>query len=218
MKSINWTDHLLNFISVILGVSMAFYVNSWSAERSARDESVSIIASLIAELDRDIAYYENTQIENNKQQAQTLRKAIGDIKENKLDSLPYYLQGSIGYRNYTPRKVIFNSITSSGKLSLIDDYDLQIEISSFYDAFVSEAEFRGTAQVNFYNNHFMPLMIESSDLLNPDLQDIDLRKVSNLLILYLRIIEWKIDQYERVLINGQRLKENLLAYKDQIDG
>lgn len=216
MKSVNWIDHLLNFISVILGVSMAFYASSWSADRKDREASINMIESLVSELERDINVYERFQLEQNKTQAEILGRAIEYIQQDQLDSLPILLQRGIGFQNYAPRKVTFNSMTSSGKMSLIEDYDLQIRISTFYDALVSEALFRGESQVRFHNSHIIPLMIESTDLMNPNLDEIDLRKVSNILIMYRRMILWKIEKYQELLEAGQALQAALNAYKSSL--
>lgn len=217
MKNINWIDHLLNFVSVILGVSLAFYVSSWSDNNRNKEESKKIIASLISELDLDIAVYEDFQISHNRQQAQNIGRAIAYIQSNQLDSLPYLLQNGIGFQNYAPRKVIFNSITSSGKFNLIEDYELQMQISTFYEALVFEAQLRGDHQVRFYNEQFMPMMIETTDLTNPKLDAIDLIKTKNSLLLYYRIIEWKVEQYEEVLKHGKSLREGLLDYQEKIN-
>lgn len=217
MKNINWIDHLINFVSVILGVSLAFYVSNWSDENKDKEESKKIVASLISELDLDIGIYEDFQISYNQKQAENIGRAIAYIQTNELDSLPYLLQNGIGFQNYSPRRVTFNSITSSGKLNLIEDYELQMQISTFYDALVAEAQLRGEHQVRFYNEQFMPMMIETTDLTNPKLDAVDLIKTKNSLLLYQRIIEWKVEQYEEILKRGKTLRNSLHAYLKEIN-
>ncbi len=217
MKNINWIDHLINFVSVILGVSLAFYVSNWSENNKNEEESRKIVASLISELDLDIGIYEDFQISYNQKQAKNIGRAISYIQTNQLDSLPYLLQNGIGFQNYAPRKVTFNSLTSSGKLNLIEDYELQMQISSFYDALVTEAQLRGEHQVRFYNEQFMPMMIETTDLTNPKLDEVDLIKTKNSLLLYQRIIQWKVEQYEEVLERGKSLRDQLYVYLEEIN-
>ncbi len=216
MKNINWIDHILNFVSVILGVSLAFYVSNWSETNKKNEESIQIIESLIQELERDIGFYDNIQIERNRLQATKLENAIRQIRNNKLDSLPKILQRGIGYSNYYPQKVTFKSITTSGKLALINDYSLQIQIASFYEASAVEAKFRGESQVDFYKKYFVPLLIEGTDLLNPNIAEIDIEKVTNLLLLYKNIIEWKVRQYEALAKEGKALQDSLRAYKARL--
>lgn len=216
MKNINWIDHLINFISVILGVSIAFYASNWSEGRKNRNESIRIVESLIQELERDIRIYEKFQLDYNRKQAANLNKAIEDIRNNKLDSLPYLIRGGIGYNNYAPPSVTFNSIISSGKLGLIEDYKLQIQISTFYEAITKEARFRGNNQVEFYKEQFMPLIIESTDLLNPKVEDINLTQLTNMLLLYQNMIRSKVNKYEEVVTSGKTLIESLTTYKENL--
>ncbi|MDW3191517.1 MAG: DUF6090 family protein [Cytophagales bacterium] len=216
MKNINWIDHLLNFVSVILGVSMAFYASNWSDDRKNKDESIRIVESLISEIEQDLRVYENHQLTRNRKQSENLNRAIGKIQKSDLDSLPHLIQRGIGYTNYYPRKATFNSITSSGKFGLIEDYDLQIQISSYYEATAVEARYRGETQVDFYKEHFMPMIIESTDLLNPKIEDIDLKKLTNMLLLYQNMINAKVSKYEEVVEKGKALSDSLAAYKDQL--
>ena len=87
-----------------------------------------------------------------------------------------------------------------------------MQISTFYEALVTEAQFRGEHQVRFYNEPFMPMTIETTDLTYPKPDAADLIKTKNSLLLYLRIIEWKLELYELVLRHGKSLLENLNRY------
>lgn len=216
MKNINWIDHLLNFVSVILGVSMAFYVSNWSEDRKNRNESIRIVESLIQELELNIRVYEKFQLAYNWEQADHLNKAILDIRNNQLDSLPFLTRGGIGYNNYAPQSVTFNSITSSGKFGLIEDYELQIRISAFYEISAKEAKFRGDTQVEFYKEQFLPMIIESTDLMDPKVEDIQLKQLTNMLLLYQNMIKSKIANYKEVVTSGKTLIESLNTYKENL--
>lgn len=195
---------------------MAFYVNNWSEKQREKQEAYRMVAALIQEIDQDLEVYQNTKLEQNKEQTAYLRRAIRQIQAQEYDSLPLILKRGIGYKNYSPPKVSFKSIISSGKLGLIGDYNLQIQISNYYEALAVEAQFRGTAQIRFYNEHFLPLLIESTSLMNPKIDDLNLRQVTNLIILYQDLIEWKIKAYELLVEDGIVLKKQLEDYKAQL--
>ncbi len=213
MKKINWLDHSLNFVAVIVGVSMAFYIGSSAEEAKQKEETRKILSALIQELDKDILTYTDYQIPNNEDQLEIIQNAQRVIQDKSYDSLGFYIQKAFGFRNFAPQNVTFNSIKSSGKIDLITDFDLRLQMATFYESYVQEASFRGQGQVDFNSLHIVPWMIESTDFTNPDISELDMVKISNMLILYRSIIVSKLDQYQKVVDKGIELKEALKSYQ-----
>ena len=48
MKSVNWFDHLLNFVAVILGVSLAFYISTRAEKSREKEELLRAVSGGIA--------------------------------------------------------------------------------------------------------------------------------------------------------------------------
>ncbi len=212
MNGINWSDHLLNFVAVILGVSLAFYISDSSARKKEKKELDQIIQSLIDELDTDINVYETYQIQSNKEHAKKIQEVINLIQSNRQDSLYEKFSYINSFNNYAPRNVTFNSITSSGKVDLIGDYELRRKITYYHEVWVAEANFKGENQVNFYNNNLLPWVLENTDFLDPDLSVLDNAELTNILVFYQLIIEGKVKQYERLVEQGKELKAELEAF------
>jgi hypothetical protein len=68
MKQINWSDHILNFLAVIIGVTLAFYVSDNSDRKREKDELEKITRSFISELQDDRETYLEYQIPDNEVQ------------------------------------------------------------------------------------------------------------------------------------------------------
>jgi len=62
MPPVNWKDHFINFISVILGVTLAFLINSIASSYKQQQEMKLIVLSILEEIQEDIAAYEEYQI------------------------------------------------------------------------------------------------------------------------------------------------------------
>lgn len=209
MSGINWSDHILNFVAVILGVSLAFYISSNSERNKERDEYSQMIRSLIEELETDIGIYTDYQIGANRDQSETIMEVVEMLTNNQSDSLLEKFQGCMSFTNYSPRNVTFNSISSTGKLDLIESYDLRKQISTYHEVWVAEAEFQGNMQVDFYRESLQSWIIKNGDFLNPDLDVLRDKELVNMLIIYKSQIDGKLRKYERLVEEAKALKTKL---------
>ena len=61
-RKYNWMNHFFNFLAVILGVYLAFYLSERSKINQERKESMILMNSLVNDLSDDIKTYESYQI------------------------------------------------------------------------------------------------------------------------------------------------------------
>ena len=64
-RTYHWLNHVLNFLAVILGVYLAFYINERAKVNQDRKESRLLMNSLMEDLSEDIRVYEEYQIPAN---------------------------------------------------------------------------------------------------------------------------------------------------------
>ncbi|WP_424964247.1 hypothetical protein [Ekhidna sp.] len=216
MKSINWFDHLFNFLAVILGVSLAFYVNSTAEEKRLNTETLQIINSFTEELARDRRVYENYQLVENKMRLERLDKVIDLISKRKTDSLDYLVMRSLPFTNYAPQAVTFKSTSATGKFDLLNDYDLRMNLSKYYTVTAKEAEYRGAGQVEFYQDNIMPWLIQNTDFIQRDASALLDREFLNMLIIYRDLIHNKIRQYEVLAERSAELEAELDTLKSTL--
>lgn len=210
MKQINWADHILNFLAVIIGVSLAFYISSYSEQKKEQKEFRQIIQSLTDELSSDRASYIEFQIPSNEEQSTQLEELIGLVVAGDLDSLPDQMSVSFDLNNHSPSTVTFNSISASGKLNLIEDFELRNEVSKFYEEQVKEAQVRGEAQTVFLMDRIMPWMVENTDLLDMDFESmVENKQFVNLLAIYKTLIDSKTQHYKSLVEKSTNLEEKL---------
>lgn len=215
MQNINWFDHLFNVLSVIIGVSLAFWVND-SAERTKKEKELSlVIDSFIEELTSDSITYAEFQIPDNQNQIQAINEAVSFLRDDNYDSLITRFERAVNLNNYHPSSNTFNSLTSSGKLDLIDDFQLKQRLTTYHSVLAFEAKHRGQFQVDFYSDELLPWMIYNLDFVNPDFDVIDKTELSNLLMIYGSLVQNKIRQYELLAFEAGKLKRKLEAFKNE---
>lgn len=210
MKSINWSDHILNFIAVILGVSLAFYVSKRSEQHKEHEEVNQIVTSLIKELADDRENFIDYQIPFQKEQSGIISGVLNQLMSGELDSLNEKVEAAINVNNYQPNDLTFKSITASGKLDLIKDFEIRKTISNYYEVLTVECSHRNKAQTDFFMDKLIPWIISNTSLVENNSQVlVNNREFINLLIFYKGFIDNKLRHYE-VLVRESEALENKL--------
>lgn len=210
MKQINWSDHILNFLAVIIGVTLAFYVSDSADKKRENEELRKVVQSFIDELQDDQETYLEYQIPSNEEQSKLIEEVLYLIKTKNADSLADKIQGALSLNSYNPTGVTFHSIVSSGKLNLFSDFSLREDISVYYQLLSAEAEARGTLQLEFYMDQVVPWIVNETDIMNPSLENlITNKKLSNVLILYKSFIDNKTRHYVYMAKQAEELENSL---------
>jgi C4-dicarboxylate-specific signal transduction histidine kinase len=139
-RKYNWSNHIFNFIAVILGVYLAFYINERAKINQDRNESLTLMNSLVGDLSEDIRRYEEYQIPVNIQHQQNVESLLESLLTDSLDHIGNQLSAILGVENYAPTSSTYNSMKSSGKLRLIEDLALQKMLTDYYDGLVIESD------------------------------------------------------------------------------
>lgn len=198
MKNINLLNHGLNFIAVILGVFLAFSVDACSERKKDKKELRETVLSLVEDLDSDHETYSEYQIPKNEEQLADLEKLISEVLElTEADTEQSSV--NLNVENYSPTSSTYLSLTSSGKINLIDNLTIRKELSNYYDILSGESVKQGDLQVEFFLNEILPWMIENTTLLDvtPE-QLIGENTLANRLILYSALINNKLEHYRTV--------------------
>ena len=210
MKQINWADHILNFLAVIIGVSLAFYISS-SAEKNRKNLEVDAAKqSFIDELISDREVFVDYQIPGNEDQLEALQKIVEMSITGEVDSLDEKFDYLLDINNYAVSSTTFNSLASSGKLSLIRDFELRKAIASYHQGTAEEAEYLGTVQTDFFMLQLIPWISKNTSVidLNPR-ETIKNTEFVNLVVIYGSLIKNKVEQYHLIVEKSIALEEAL---------
>ncbi|MEP1094228.1 MAG: DUF6090 family protein [Cyclobacteriaceae bacterium] len=142
MKNINWFDHIANLLVVILGISIAFYLESYKDDKASRQQEQKYMASLIEDLQADLAALD-TLGALNKSIGESLVKlsnaSVGISYDS--DSLVGYLLGTQYNPPFSPQLTTYESLKASGRMDLISDFDIRNQVVELYEQY-----YRGTKQ------------------------------------------------------------------------
>jgi hypothetical protein len=206
----HWLNHILNFIAVILGVYLAFYLNERAEIRLENKESEVLLNSVLNDLAADIRVYNEYQLPMNKNQLQDTEVLINMLWKDSLDGVADLIGKVLQIENYVPPAATYNSMKSSGKLSLIKDLKLQKMLTGFYDGSVRESMSKSEYQVDFFTDHLVTWLIEDYDMIEDKFLNEDgFTVLRNKLMFYQMIIDQKVGSYELIVEEANELIEHI---------
>ena len=203
----NWPNHLFNFLAVILGVYLAFYINEKAQINQDQNESLLLMNSLLGDLSEDIQAYEEYQIPVNIQYQQNVERLLNSLMTDNTEELGEQIPAILSVENFTPSTSTYSSIKASGKLRLIEDLALQKKLSDYYEGLVIESTRKNEYQVEFFTNELMTWLTNNVDLLEMEIQNTDeLMILRNKLLIYGSLIDQKVKSYEMIVKDSKELK------------
>lgn len=133
MNSINWKYAIGEVIIVIIGISIAFSLNSWAAHHQNQKERQKYLDSILLELDRENeALQENIKkLEKNLKSVEVLNPHFGNPMSGRdtVFSKVFELAQVV---NYIPKDITYQTLVNSGDLKLIQDFEVRTAIEEHY--------------------------------------------------------------------------------------
>ncbi|MTB52387.1 hypothetical protein [Lewinella sp. W8] len=205
-KRYQWINHLLNFIAVILGVYLAFFINDRAQASAERKERDLLVASMITELASDVETFEDYHIPVNREQVAGLDSILTFLTEGNIESLNRKLGIVIQVENFSPNTSVYDSMKSSGKVKLFANPALQKALSDFYDGTVLECKSKNQVQGDFFLGEVIKWLIANADLTEMVvLNEGELVPLKNTLVIYQSLIREKVAHYELIVEESRAL-------------
>lgn len=209
-RKYNWLNHLFNFLAVILGVYLAFYINESAKINQEKKESFILMQSLVSDLSEDIKRYEEYQIPENIQHQQNVEQLLESLLVDSLEGIDGQLSAILGVENYEPTASTYSSMKSSGKLSLIEDLTLQKMLTDYYDGLVFESTRKGQYQVDYFTDELLAWLTKNVDFYDMQLLNKnELVVLRNQLMIYASLIDQKVNSYEMIVEDSKKLKRHI---------
>lgn len=209
-RQIDWPNHLLNFVSVILGVYLAFWVSEWAKSREDDAEKRIFLLSLSEELASDIQVYTKYQIPINTSHVENIDVLLEKIQEGDQQDITEQLAILFNLDNYAGSTSTYNSIKSSGKIALMTDLGLQKRLVDLYEGTMVEARYKGEFQLEYFSDQLLNWLTLHADLTSMQLnENISKTVLTNKLIIYQSLIAQKLEAYEMIVEAAKVLKDDI---------
>tara|TARA_B100001245_G_C22822603_1_gene395847 strand:- start:317 stop:976 length:660 start_codon:yes stop_codon:yes gene_type:complete len=168
MKKINWPDHLTNLLVVILGITIAFYLESWKDINKSQKLEQQYLKSLAVDLKNDRSYLDTLLIIN-KSIEHSLDVLTGATigKPYHEDSLVTHLLSTQFIPPFKPQKVTYESLKATGSLEVISDFELRNIIVELYEQYYRGSQEFDQAVSDHTQNYIQPYFIKNLTYISP---------------------------------------------------
>lgn len=207
-KKIDWLNHGLEFFVVIIGILIAFQLNTCSANRkldkSIKSHKEAIIAETAFNL-QNLSYAKRTSELSVKKIDSLLMLIEEEASLDKINKLVFSLGNGAGYFYY--RKNALKALEFSGDFSRMT-FDEKKEIVSLYEFF----EWINTIDLRAFGsyNEYLDYIKENLDLYSYEVQDrmtYNNKEFVNILSSYNNMLNYKIGKYNEC-------KEIILGFQE----
>ena len=142
---INWTLHLVDLIVVIIGVTIAFAISNYAERQKEVKEKNIFLNAMLQEIEKDIDVYNSHQIpvnETHLRNLDSLKRIVLNPENYASDTIEHYFRmGIFRFNNWYISDATYTSITATGKIDLVEDYDLKMQIILLYDSRAGQSGF-----------------------------------------------------------------------------
>lgn len=164
-KKIDWLNHFLEFIVVLIGILIAFQLNKCSENRTKSNLIESHLNYIELECKENEGQL-NVSIQQINEQIKTCDTLLEVISQNKNPLKIRNLSTSLlDLRNVELKRNAYEVLTQSGDIRYLRNYELKRRIISMYDSFKNVDKINQSIQ-NLYDNHFYPYLKSNFDLVN----------------------------------------------------
>lgn len=194
---------LLEIVIVIVGISIAFWLNNWGEEQKERKLEVEFLKTLRSDLASDSAAFAY-QIGENRENVKYLDSFVEVLRNEDYanDSIEWFVGTFLNRNNWIINDNTYEILKSGGKLDIIQDFDLRSDISAYFRIRTYQTERMLDVIQTFLDNQMNVYLTKDTDYFiqnNPDKAFIQDTEFQNLLTLWFFFNGAKLGLYEEIL-------------------
>jgi hypothetical protein len=139
-----------------------------------------------------------------------LDTVITVVYKNDLETFESHLGSILEVENFAPTDVTYSIMKTTGKLTLLNDMELQRNIADFYEVVGYECEAKNDLQARYFTNTMLEWLTQKTQFQTMILtKQNNLNKFGNQLLIYQSITAQKVNQYQLVIDRSTALKAKL---------
>ncbi|MAP55836.1 DUF6090 family protein [Altibacter sp.] len=200
-RKIDWLNHLLEFIVVIVGILIAFQLNTCSEEKKEQRLIDRHVENVLQE-----ARFNRQNIEQTIKASERLSENIDSLiamigSKGDVRSINGLGLRVLSYNNSYYKKTAYNTMVTSGDIRFFENLELRDAIISLYE-YYSWAEGIDKASLDNYSNYYYPYVAEHFDLIGGTPQDLSVyenKSYLNILATYNYMMKNRIRKQKEIL-------------------
>ena len=162
-SKISWTNHFIELLIVIIGVSIAFWLNNMANKSKENQQEITYLTDIKNDLKKDslkLAF----AIRFNNEKSKKLEHAFQLIKEKApIDSVLIYVIEIGNYNFFSPDNFTLTSLLQSGDLTLIKSEEIKKEILRLVKIYET-IDFMQKNFLQALDENYFPMMLTKVDM------------------------------------------------------
>lgn len=202
-RSFTLTAIIVEILIVIIGISIAFWLNNWGEERKERALEQEFLKTLKEELSRDSSVFAY-QVEENQKNVDNIYRFVELLQEKDYehDSIRWFAGSFMNRNNWLLNSNTYEMLKSGGKLDIISDFELRNTLNSFYRIRIFQSD--QTFEINqaFVDDKMFDYLTKKTDYMisnSPNLAFVRDTEFQNLLVIWLELVAYKLEVYKEIL-------------------
>lgn len=211
---IDWQSKIVDLLIVIVGISIAYKLNTWNESLQSNIEFKNYLESFYEENSTNMSQL-NSALEFSKthqSNIDTLQKILlsGNYKDSRIENLSASL---MIITSYSPSTTTMENIIASGEFELIKNIELRKRIIKTYNAYKNTKQLENLMN-DYVNQYVTPYFFEHvrfSNFSSLGSEFIEDPKFENVVIGYGVLLNQQLQGYQSNLEKVNELNEKLLA-------
>ncbi len=171
-KKIDWLNHFLEFIVVVIGILLAFQLNTCSEKKKEEAIVDSHISKIVEETNFNMGRIKGIQ-KNSESMLTMLDTLFNVIKDKDRLEREHFLTFKLMSLDYLYiKKNAYNTLVATGDIRYIENLDLQNDVVSLYE-YYSWAEGYDTMTRNIFTDYYYPYMMDNMDMIGGNVQPLE---------------------------------------------
>jgi hypothetical protein len=166
-----WPNVLVDLVVVVLGVTLAFLLNSWYENLQDKKLETRYLQGFYQDIQTDLLALDSIIVFENQTVSQ-INQAIQGYKKSQPepDSVLLVLSMISQYNPFNPAQITYESVLNTGHLSVISSLDLRQSLIHYYRSLIEKSMIE-QVYMDYISNYVTPLVIEYVDILNQEITD-----------------------------------------------
>jgi hypothetical protein len=154
----------MELLVVILGISIAFGIENYAANRKQKAEELRHLQGIVDDLETDLGMFKEFAgyTDSTLKYVRRFNQLIY-ARETKNDSINFLLIRAGWISNYDPRNISYNSLKASGNLDKLTNFDLRKRIVGHYEHKMKSVYFQNDIHERYLEARITPIQLKYSD-------------------------------------------------------
>lgn len=165
-QKIDWKNHFIGLLVVVIGITIAFMLENWRQERASSELEQKYLTSFKDDLQYDSNKLDST-ITAVQDKIYLLRSVIaemssGDISQARAEEV---ITDILRNHSFVPKQATYESVKNSGGMNIISDYEVKEAIVSYY-SLNDELRLKEQVFFDYLQNFVLPYVYKNVEFLS----------------------------------------------------